>query len=65
METPRRIRIDLLSPAEMAIYNATLEVEKAGADRRLTMATIKLQQARALVADFIDDVNPITDEPNQ
>lgn len=63
METPnefsRRTRLDLMSPAEVAIYNASLEVEKAGADRRLTAASIKLQEARNFVADFIDDVNPI------
>jgi hypothetical protein len=56
----RRTRLDLMSPAEVAIYNASLEVEKAGADRRLTAASIKLQEARSLVADYIDNVNPIT-----
>lgn len=59
-EFSRRIRLDLMSPAEIAIYNAMLEVEKAGADRRLTMAIIKLQEARTFVADFVDNVNPIT-----
>jgi hypothetical protein len=55
----RRTRLNLMSPAEVAIYNASLEVEKAGADRRLKAASIKLQEARSLVADYIDNVNPI------
>lgn len=57
---PRRSRLDLMSPAEVAIYNAMVEIEKAGADRRLTMALIKLDEAKTLVADFIDNVNPIS-----
>lgn len=57
----RRNRLDLMCPAEVAIYNAMVELEKIGADRRLTAASIKLQEARTLVADFIDDVNPIID----
>lgn len=55
----RRHRLDLNTPAELAIYNAMLEVEKAGADRRLTMASIKLQEAKNFVADYIDRINPI------
>jgi hypothetical protein len=54
-EIPRRIRIDLFTPAELAIYNAQQEVEKAGADVRLTKASILLSQAREAVADFVDD----------
>lgn len=57
----RRNRLDLMSPAEFAIYNAMVELEKAGADRRLTAASIKLQEAKNLVADYIDDINPIID----
>lgn len=52
---PRRIRIDLMKPAELAIYNAMQEVEKLGADIRLTTAVIKLQEASTLVSDYIDD----------
>lgn len=55
----RRNRLDLMCPAEVAIYNAMVELEKAGADRRLTAASIKLQEAKNLVADYVDDVNPI------
>lgn len=52
---PRRNRMDLFSPAELAIYNVVGEVEKVGADVRLTYAIIKLNEARSLVADYIDD----------
>ena len=54
METPRRNRLDLMTPAELAIYNASQEVEKLGADVKLTEAVILLSKARELVADFID-----------
>lgn len=54
METPRRNRLDLNTPAELAIYNAIQEVEKIVADKRLTNAVIALQEAKNLVGDFID-----------
>ena len=53
-ELPRRNRLDLNTPAEAAIYNAMQEVEKAGADVKLTEAVILLQKARDLVADYVD-----------
>ena len=52
---PRRARLDKLTPAEKAIWDAMQEVEKLPADVRLTDAVIKLGEARALVADFVDD----------
>ena len=52
---PRRSRLDLCEPAELAIYNATNEVEKIGADVRLTRAVNLLSEARNLVADYIDE----------
>lgn len=52
---PRRIRLDLNRPAELAIHNAMMEVEKMPGDLRLTNAVIKLQEAKNLVSDFIDD----------
>jgi len=52
---PRRSRLDLNTPAELAIHNAIQEVEKIGADIRLTNAQIKLQEAKDLVSDFIDE----------
>lgn len=51
---PRRNCVDKMSPAEMAIRNATLEVEKAGSHPRLTDAVVLLGQARDAVADFVD-----------
>ena len=53
-EISRRSRLDLCTPAELAIYNAMGEVEKAGADVRLTDAIMFLQQAKDAVADYVD-----------
>lgn len=53
---PRRIRMDNWTPAETAIYQAMQKVEEAGADVRLTDAVILLQQAREMVADYVDGV---------
>jgi hypothetical protein len=53
-EPLRRIRLDLMEPAEKAIYNAMQEVEKIGADVLLTEAVILLGKAKDLVSDFID-----------
>ena len=55
MDTPRRNRLDLNKPAELAIRNAMSEVEKLPADAGLTEAIISLQNAFERVADFIDD----------
>ena len=55
-EVPRRIRIDLFSEAEKAIYDATWVVERAGAHPHLTDAVVLLQKAREAVADFVDGV---------
>lgn len=52
---PRRSRLDLCEPAEKAIYDAVQEIEKLGADERLTNAVIKLAEARELVSDYIDE----------
>lgn len=59
---PRRSRLDLCEPAELAIYNAIQEVEKAGADERLTNAIIKLQEAKELVSDYIDEKKSAANE---
>jgi hypothetical protein len=53
---PRRIRLDLCTPAEVAIYNAMQEVEKMGADTTLTEASGLLDEARNLIADYVDQV---------
>lgn len=54
METPRRIRLDLNNAAELAIHNAIQEVEKLGADVRLTNAVIELQKAKEHVSNYVD-----------
>lgn len=54
-DIPRRCRVDLMSPAELAIRNACLAVEEMPADVRLTAAVNLLQEARDKVADFIDN----------
>ena len=53
---PRRNQLDKCVPAELAIYNAMQEVEKVGADVKLTDAITKLNEALNFVADFIDGV---------
>ncbi len=62
MSTERRHRLDLMTPAEIAIQNATCEVVIMGADEKLIEAVILLQKAKELVADFVDSksdtVNP-------
>lgn len=57
MSFPRRNRLDLNTPEEMAIRNAVEKVEKMGADVKLTEAVVLLDKARELVADYIDQVN--------
>ena len=54
MEIPRRMRIDLYTPAELAIRNAVLAVEEMPADIRLTDAVVLLQKAKEKVADYVD-----------
>lgn len=54
MSFPRRNMINEMTPAELLIHNAVLEVEKIGADVRLTEAIVLLTKARELVADFVD-----------
>jgi hypothetical protein len=53
-DIPRRVRRDLMTPAELAITAAMEEVEKLGADERLTAAVVLLGAARDKVADFVD-----------
>ena len=51
---PRRMRLDLYTPAEKAIRDAVGAVEEAGAHSLLTDAVNLLQQAREKVADFVE-----------
>lgn len=55
-EIPRRARLERLTPAELAIRDAVVAVEAAGADERLTRAVMLLQEARDRVADWVDSV---------
>lgn len=50
-----------MAPAEKAIHEAMQEVEKVGADIRLTNAIVKLGEAKELVADFIDGIQMDSD----
>lgn len=58
----RRCRIDLLTPAEMAVYDALQAVERLGADERLTQAVCLLQEARGRVADYVESVPGVRGE---
>lgn len=51
---PRRIQADKFTPAERAIADAQYAVEAMPPDVRLTRAGTLLQEARDLVADFVD-----------
>lgn len=53
---PRRIRLDLSTPGELAIRAAVGIVESMGADVRLTDAVVLLGAARERVADYVDNV---------
>lgn len=55
-DIPRRIRIDLQTPAEAAIRAAVDAVEAVGCDPRLTEAVLLLDRARGMVADVVDNV---------
>ena len=54
---PRRIQLEKLTPAELAIRNAVLAVEEMPADVRLTDAVVLLQKAKEKVADFVDEID--------
>ena len=51
---PRRARIELMTPAELAIRNAILAVDEAGCDALLTEAVILLSRAKDKVGDYVD-----------
>jgi hypothetical protein len=59
-EIPRRIRLDRLTPAELAIRNAMTAVEEAGAHPLLTDAVNLLHQAATKVADYVDNIKDAT-----
>ena len=52
---PRRSRLDLNTKEELIITEAISAIENLGADTRLTNAQIKLQEAKDLLSDYVDD----------
>lgn len=61
----RRIRLDLMTKAELSIYKAIAEVECLGADTMLTQAQTLLQQAKDLVSDYVDgQISALDSTPN-
>lgn len=51
---PRRCDLTLMTPAELAIRDAVLAVEAAGAHPLLTDAVVLLGEAQNKVADFVE-----------
>lgn len=51
----RKNRLDLNEPSELAIYNAMQEVEKVGADVRLTKVVTLLSEAKDVLGDYFDE----------
>jgi hypothetical protein len=64
-EIPRRVCLDRMTEAELAIRQAVIEVEKVGADVRLTDAVILLSAAQTRVADYVDRVPGLRTVPQQ
>lgn len=59
---PRRNRIDLAVPQEVAIREALDRVEKSGAHPRLTDASVLLMEALAAVADWAEETGNVIPE---
>ena len=57
-QIPRRCRIDLMTPVELAITEAMIAVENAGASPQLTMIGAALMKAREQMSDIVDGVEP-------
>ena len=55
MTTPRKCRLDLATPPEVALREALGAVEAMPADVRLTKAGQKIVEALDLVGDYVDD----------
>lgn len=54
-DIPRRNRFDLMTPEEKSIYEMVGEVEKLGAHPLLTDCVVLLDEARAKLADWVDE----------
>jgi len=55
MTTPRKCRLDLATPPEVALREALAAVEALPADTRLTNAGQKIVEAMDLVGDYVND----------
>lgn len=55
MSIIRRNVLTLMTPLEVEIQNIIYEIEKTGADTKLTQAVILMSQAKDLISDFIDN----------
>ena len=53
-DLPRRIRLDLMTPEELALYNMVDEIEKLGAHPLLTDVVVLLGDARSKLSDWVD-----------
>ena len=53
---PRRVQVDRMTPAELAIREAIQEVENIGVDILLTDAVNLLAAAKDSVADYVDGI---------
>jgi hypothetical protein len=53
---PRANNIPFMVPAEKAIYEAIGLIEYLGADVRLTTAQMKLNEAKQLVSEYVDEM---------
>jgi len=65
MNKYRRNHLQQNTPAELAIHNAVQEVEKAGADQKLTEAVILLGKAKDLVGDYVDGTPEESAKPKE
>jgi hypothetical protein len=59
MGTNRRADILQMIPAELAIRNAVLEVEKLGADTRLTDIVVSLSEQQRKLADWCESTGNV------
>lgn len=59
MNTNRRADILQMIPAELAIRNAVLEVEKLGADTRLTDIVVALSEQQSKLADWAESTGNV------
>lgn len=60
-QVPRRNQLNLNTAEELAIYELVQQIEKLPADVRLTNVIIKLAEAKALLADYIDGIEIVAE----